>query len=277
MKPWLSRKLPLPFIGLLTFFTANAISAPIPTDLTIDGTVAFNTSLSLPASGSATQGGDMTAYIGGVNTISVVDNVTVTGDNPLGGVFVDFDDGVEINAGGSGDANSAVGDLIFDIAFDLTNSSLTSDYQIFFEVEYFNFVNADGTDAYIDAEINLFDNGLNEFFASDLTSDTVFGDSVNGTDLPTSGDSQLDAGIFEFDITLTAGTSDFFTGLVKIDGEDFGGDGSFFGNAEVWITVVDAVELNADVPEPSVFTILLSGLLLLSFRHRLTSFTNAKD
>ncbi|NMH59128.1 PEP-CTERM sorting domain-containing protein [Alteromonas ponticola] len=239
----------------------------------------FDTFDSSGTTGPASQMATMTAIQGGTNSDSSVNNVTVTGDNPIGGALTETGDGVGVNASASGGADSSVGDFIFDFAFDLTNSSLTTDYQIFFEVSFANFVDANGSDAYVDGEINLFDGDSNEFFASDLTSDTFFGDERNGESLTSLGAALSDSGNFLFDITLGAGMSDFFSGLLKIDGGEFFGNGSFNAQTEAFISVLRVVDLTTppDVPEPSILMLFTGGLLSLLAGKRRNFKLNAKE
>ena len=261
----------------LIFIAPTVTATLIASDLTITGNVEFDTLLSASATGNASQNADMSLVIGGATSNTSIANVTPTGANPLGGVLTDYGDGVGVSAIGSSTAGaiSAIPDFIFDLGFSLSNSSATDSYQVFFELAFSNFVDAEGSDAFIDAEINLFNSLLAEMFFSDLTSDTVFGDQKNGTALATSGATLTDSGTFLFDITLAAGASDSFSAVLKMDGGAFDNSSLFNARTSAFISVIGADNLTggpqppSQVPEPSVFLLFIFAITLLQIKRRM--------
>lgn len=261
----------------LIFIAPTVTATLIASDLTITGNVEFDTLLSASATGNASQNADMSLVIGGATSNTSIANVTPTGANPLGGVLTDYGDGVGVSAIGSSTAGaiSAIPDFIFDLGFSLSNSSATDSYQVFFELAFSNFVDAEGSDAFIDAEINLFNSLLAEMFFSDLTSDTVFGDQKNGTALATSGATLTDSGTFLFDITLAAGASDSFSAVLKMDGGAFDNSSLFNARTNAFISVIGADNLTggpqppSQVPEPSVFLLFIVAITLLQIKRRM--------
>ena len=263
----------------LTLGNANAIIIPI--DLQISGQVNFSVADSAEIVGNATQNATMTLTNAGASTVTTVANITPTGSNPLGDIdpgnftFTDLGDGLGVAAIIDGEASSQADDFIFDIDFSLKNNSLTDTYQIFFELVYTNNVNAEGTGTFIDSEIALFNSVTSEVFVSDLTSDTVFFDQKNGTTLTTLGDALNDTGTFAFDFTLSAGASDSFSGLLKMDGSGFAANGTFDGDSEAFIRILLAENLTpppppVGVPEPSIVFLILSAVMGLIIKRRVT-------
>jgi hypothetical protein len=261
----------------LGLITPTVSASLISTDLSITATAGLSLADSVSAIGSASQRADINAIFGGNSLLTTVNDVTPVGTNPLGGILTDFGDGVGVDAlvsSTSLDVGEAP-DFIFDLGFSLMNSSVTDTYQIFFALAFSTFADADGpgtydadsTDVYVDAEVNLFDNLLSEMFASDSTSDFRFGDEVNGVGQITSGATLSDSGTFLFDITLAAGAVNNFSALVKMDGAAFSSDAFFNGRSSAFISVLSADNLTAvqpplPVPEPSTLMLFLGVAVL---------------
>ena len=262
----------------LIFIAPTVTASLISPDLMISGNVEFDTVNSSSATGNTSQNADMSLVIGGATTLTLIANVTPTGANPLAALLTDYGDGVGVSAIGSSTpsgVSSAIPDFIFDIGFSLSNSSATDSYQVFFELAFSNFADADGNDAFMDAEINLFNSSLAEIFFSDLTSDTFFGDQKNGTTLATSGATLSDSGTFLFDITLLSGASDNFSALLKMDGGAFDDTSIFNARTSAFISVIGADNLTntlpvppSQVPEPSTFILFFMAMLLSQVKRR---------
>jgi hypothetical protein len=271
----------LRFCSILCAFSliAPTVTAGlIPLDISITGNAGLDTLNSASPTGNASQNADMSLVIGGGTTLTSIANLTPTGANPLAGAFTDFGDGVGVSAIGSTTAGitSEVPDFIFDMGFSLFNSSATDTYQIFFELAFLNFADADGPDAFIDAEINLFNALMAELFASDLTSDTLFADEKNGISLPTSGATLTDSGTFLFDFTLAAGASDNFSALLKMDGGAFDNSSFFNARTSAFISIVGAENLTntqppSQVPEPSTFILFFIAMALLQVKRKINN------
>ncbi len=264
----------------LIFIAPTVTASLISPDLMISGNVEFDMVNSSSATGNASQNADMSLVIGGGTTLTSIANVTPTGVNPLGGLLTDYGDGVGVSAIGSSTASgvsSTIPGFIFDIGFSLSNSSATDSYQVFFELAFSNFADAEGNDAFMDAEINLFNSLLAEIFFSDLTSDTAFGDQKNGIALPTSGATLTDSGTFAFNITLLAGASDNFSAVLKMDGGAFTENSFFNSRTSAFISVVGADNLTntqppqppSQVPEPSTFILFFMAMLLSQVKRRM--------
>lgn len=256
----------------LSLITPTVTASLIHSDLTITANTLFDIN-SLSAGGSATQNAELSRFIGGVSTLSTVTNTIVSGDNPLGGVLTDIGDGVGANAAvdyglaGSG----IIPGFFFDINFSLVNSSATDSYQILFALVFSNLVDVDGSDAYLDGEINLFNSLNNEIFATDLTSDTL-GDQVAGIPTGTSAQVQSESGAFLFSVTLGAGATDNFNAQLKMDGQAFDTVSRLSGNTGFFISVEDVNNLTGpptQVPGPQSFILLISAIALLQFKQKL--------
>ena len=262
----------------LIFIAPTVTASLISPDLMISGNVEFDTVNSSSATGNASQNADMSLVIGGGTTLTSIANVTPTGANPLGGLLTDYGDGVGVSAIGSSTASGVSSTMLgffFDIGFSLSISSATDSYQVFFELAFSNFADADGNDAFMDAEINLFNSLLVEMFFSDLTSDTAFGDKKNGTALATSGATLSDSGTFLFDITLSANASNSFSALLKMDGGAFTENSFFNSRTSAFISVIGADNLTSgqqppsQVPEPSAFILFIVAITLLQVKRRM--------
>ncbi|WP_085298799.1 PEP-CTERM sorting domain-containing protein [Cognaticolwellia mytili] len=262
---------------VLGFITPTATASLINPDISVEGNVTFDInpiSGSLPATGNASQSADISKIIGSTATISTVNNVTPSGANPFGGGFTDYGDGLGIDAS----ALSTLGignvrDFIFDFDFSLSNNSATDFYKIYFELVFSNSVNANGADAFVDSEINLFDSASNEIFFSDLTSDTANGDEKNGAFLASAGASLTDSGTFLFDFTLAAGATNSFSALLKMDGGGFTSDALFSASSSAFIRVVGADNLTnsptpTPVPEPSTLILFAAVIGLLKIKRK---------
>jgi hypothetical protein len=259
--------------SVLLLFAPAALSAPITTDLNINASVSFDDSPqgSYPVDGDATQTAQLSALIGGAVSTSSVDNFTVAGSNPLGGMLSQTGDGVGFDAQVRGFDSSYIGGFFFDFDFALSNTSAIATYQIFFEIAFRNLVDADGDDSYVDAKMNLSNSDNDELWFSDLTSDSL-GDQKNGVNLTTSGAEVSDNGVFEFSYTLAPGASDFFTGALTIDAEELINNGSFTAQSSAFIRVsrVETMSSNpTPVPAPtSMFLFSLGLCVLLSLKRR---------
>ena len=248
----------------------------IPVEVVINGSVELDLD---PSSGSDanfdSQTGTLDQRLNGVGAITNINGLSADAANPRLGQLIEMGDGFGASYDVSTVAGGDSGDFIFDFAFQLANTSLTDSFLVSFAVNYSNTVDADGTDSFIDSELSLLDTSLAEFFASDLTSDTFFGDEVNGVGQATSGALISRNGIFNFDVMLAANAIDSFSGVLKVDGGNFGVDSSIRSQASAFISVVgvrNITEPPNEVPEPSSLLLFLLAVFGL-FSQSNKSFT----
>lgn len=248
----------------------NATASLIPGELEITGNVSFGVD-SVATAGGATQTATLESILGGSPSTSSVNNLAVTGSNPQGGLLQNINDGVGAEVSIFGGANSSAEDFFFDFLFSLTNTSVTDSFQVFFELVFTNTTSASGDDVFADAEI-VFENEMNdEIFFSDLTSDTAFGDEKNGNALPSSGATLTDSGTFLFDFILAANGSTSFSGEIKLEAEDFGGDGAFSADTLAFVRVVGAENITPpvnNVPSPPTLPVLILAMMYFAVRHK---------
>ena len=274
----LIKKASIATISLLIANLANAV--PITSDLTITGTITFDSdplSGSSSAVGNASQTATMKSLLGGTLSTSSVDNLTVTGTNPHGGQLIDINDGIGLIASVSSDGIGEVPIFVFDYDFGMSNASLTEDYTISFAINYDTSVDssADTEDAFIDNRVNLYNPA--EFFFSELksdTSDSLGGNEKNGVSTGNLGGVETESGLFSFDIMLLAGQTTNFTGEVKLDGQVFDQLGMMNGFNDSFIYLSGVTGSSplppptppTDVPTPSTPVLLLMGMVFLMTR-----------
>jgi hypothetical protein len=250
--------------ALLTLcFAASALANPIPTDLSITGSLAFDDTVG-PPFGDALQSGSFSATEGGATSTSTFDGDTVTGNNPLSATFSDDNgDGLAVDSSASAGDASDLNEYFFgfDGEVNLGNSSVTDTYEIFFDFEYNNRVEAN-VDAFADNELILSDD-FGELFFTDLVSDTFFGNEVGGVGQPESGGVLQEMGIFSFSLQLAPGESSMLSLFSTSFGGAFSG-GTSFSSLSYRLGITDIVSSNEPppepVPEPATTTLLLLGL-----------------
>ena len=187
--------------------------------------------------------GSFSSTAGGVTTTSTFDKdadgsyaPVISGANPLSATLTDIGDGLGLtaNVAGEGDTEFLVG---IDFAVEISGTSTAT-----FEFLFTNTVDADGDNAYVDSEFTLFEDpdgvGIGdtgpEIFFTDLISDTLYGDELNGGSTGTSGDLLTDSGLFSHTVTLLPGETKWLVGSLTMEGGDFvtGGEsymGAFTG------------------------------------------------
>ena len=209
--------------------------------------------------------GGFSMVSGGATTSSTYDGApVVTGADPLAGSLTDIGDGF----GFTGTASVTDDDFLigFDIAINAINN--TSIMQtIVFKLSFSNMVNADGDDAYAHSNLSLSDDIIgDDFFFSDLKSDTVFGDENGGVLIDP--DPINNPNPANYGATLTESGDLLFSYIMDpldevnlfmswtLEGGDYAG-----GLAEGDLTAFLSVD--AVVPLPGSLWLMLSGMLLL--------------
>jgi hypothetical protein len=253
--------------SLLLVLSLSSVSraALIPADIAVEANVSFDTN-SFSQQGNVSQSGSFALIQGGSTTQSSVADVLVTGANPLGGLLSETNDGISIVAEVLGEASSNADGFYFDFDFLLSNSSLDTAYMLSFLFSYDNQTSASGDDAFADSLINLFDASNVEFFFSDLTTDTLFGDEKNGAVPGTFGVTQLDNGMFSFDIVLAPGSGSNFRGQILLEGAELAQAGAFLINASADLILSAVRPLDTPpntVPLPATVLLMLLGLVLI--------------
>jgi hypothetical protein len=253
-----------------TVLSLPAQAVPFSSDIVITGGTEFDAGFSFgPTSGS------FGVTEGGVTTLSTYAGDTSTGADPLEGTLTDIGDGFGFD--GSGSATDDEFSIGLDTVMNVTNTSASDSFEVLFSLDFSNFVNADGDDAFADSELTLNqdidptpDVDFDEVFFSDLISDTYLGDFVDGFEPDTFGDSfTFSDDALTFLISLAPNESfDWVLGWT-VEGGDFeGGLAEFSASTFLSVTSVTNVTPVTAVPEPSTLFLLAAGLLGLAIRKR---------
>ncbi|MCC2615866.1 PEP-CTERM sorting domain-containing protein [Aestuariibacter halophilus] len=246
----------LAFCLLLTNQTSFA--APIPVGLDITGTMEttqVDPFATLLADGNVHEGGATTGPI------------DISGLGSVNGTFTATDDGFDMGAtatgnGGDGIAYGIFGnDFLIDVAIAMTNNTADT-LRLTWSLSWGMSVDADGDDAFAEASMS-FDDGLSTLIASNVISDTVFGDAKNQNDLGTLGANITDFGATIFVFDLTAGASADLNGLFGLRGGTYTTVGDFAALGDFNLRLRSVENLTPPVQTPEPLTILLIGCGLL--------------
>ena len=199
--------------------------------------------------------GSFSKTVGGSTATSFLNqNGLTSGPNPQVGTLTHIGDGFGIAANASGPHVTEIDFLAFDLTLNLDNGSAET-YQVTIVTDFSNSVDATGGDAFASSEFTLDDAG-GEFFFTDLTSDTLYGDEKNGVDLPTSGALVEDSGTPSWVITLGPNESFSVFGEYVLKAGAFSSD--FTADFSAALTVLTVV------PEPTTILLLsVGGFFLL--------------
>ena len=257
----------------LLMMRATAPAAPFSPSLSVTGGISFDTVFAI-ADGSASQSGSFSRIAGGGASTSTFSDTTVAGANPQAGPLTHIGDGFTASAEGSaafdgGDAEFGVG---IDLDFGITNTSATDTFKVTFKVAFDNFVDADGPDAFAESAFTV-DDPFGEVFFTDLTSDTAFGDDVNGADPGTFGEALADAGVFLFDVVVDPLGFAAVFGALTLEGVAFDVDSAASARFSGAVTIDAVMNLTSPtdpIPEPGTVVLLGAGVLGLAslFRRR---------
>ena len=292
--PWIAASL-----LALAFTTSHVLAAPISSDLSITGSVELSTTIGVSpfSDGNVTQQGNVSTTVGGstsndafATTPGAVDgandgttsaaslttgNLIATGDGVGWNTDLDalFQTGFNFNEGY---------DFIIDLGFNLSNNSLTDIFTITMQVDYSHTVDVDGLDAFAESKMDIELNNIDVRAPfSEVLSDSLFGDALNGQALGTFGDTVSDVGIFVFDVVLNPGDVATITGTHQWEGGVFA---SGFSNVDVNVdfTVADVAcqGVCSVVPIPGAAILFASGLSVFGLfrrRGRLAGLINAKS
>lgn len=256
--------------GLLAVPTAQA--TPFSTDLSISGSVMFDSGYAaMQSTGASGQSGLVAVTQGTTPSSSTFSGSLVSGSNPLLGTLTDIDDGFGFSGTASASTTGTFG-IGIDIGLKLANNSATNAYKIIFNVEFDNRVDSAGVDAYANSNFGIFDRVNNQtLFFTDLFSDTVNGNSNGGQPVPgVRGGSLAENGPASFVITLAAGQSLVFDPLLHdiswtLDGRAGrsanGVDSSSSASLDLFFSIASVESLTQPpTPTPEPATLALFGL-----------------
>jgi hypothetical protein len=256
---------------VMTAFAGVVVAAPVPSALAITGQVSFDAGYAATAIGGAAQSGDFSTRQGGILTSSSFSGATVTGANPLPGTLTDIGDGFGITAHAATSALStfAIGN---DINFlNVQNNSATDSYKVTFKIDFTNNVDSSGNNSYAHSLYHILDSSFNEVFFTEIWSDTLNGNRLNGPYTGDYGGPVTDSGSSFFDITLSPGQLAVFNAAFTM--ENTSGVYELTGTASADFTSflsVDGVsDLTNPVPEPATILYVSMGLLgMIAIRRR---------
>ena len=231
---------------LLAWLPAHA--APIPADLTITANISYDTGFATNNSG-ASLSGTMSTIIGGAETASGFTNGAVTGSNPLAGNLTDTGDGIAIRDVMASAINNASTKAGVDVRLSLGNTSVTATYDVVLLFDSNNHVDVSGTDAYVHSEFTVDENGSEKFF-TDIESDVVNGDQLNGISQGTFGAPTTDSAAEILNITLGPGATVIIDGdwTMKLESlaANSGANGDFSGTMTVFFAGTKEADTDSD-------------------------------
>jgi hypothetical protein len=263
-------------LTLSCMFSAASFAAIIPSDVVINASVSFDNSASgsFAATGTASQMATMSLTQGGIAASSAVDDLSVTGANPLSGSLQETGDGIAIDANIAGiEVDDFIDGFFFDFDFSMSNISSTTDYMLVFQIMFDNNAHANtsqaqGLDTFADSKSSITnDETGDELFFTDITSDALNGDQIAGVDVDplTYGALLNDSGTVDFSIELNSSSSIDLFGFLELAGGFFdGADSTFIANQSLSVILLSVTNLNqppSNVPSPSTFLIMLLGIV----------------
>jgi MYXO-CTERM domain-containing protein len=254
MTPSLSKALGLPLLCLS--FCASAWAAPLPSNLSITGTISLDTVNSSNLTGGATQTGTLTLISGGTSTtFTFSGNPAGLSPSELSGGLISTGDGIgaSFQMGGSTPGAHNFDGLFADYTLTLANTSATIGYFVTFRGVISNTVSASGADSFASTKFSVINAAIEELIYADRDADTVSGtqDSISAS--PSSS----------FRVEINPGQTLTFTALQKIRGGVYA-DGAFSANQNAMLMVSEV----SAVPEPLTSALALAGLGTLALLRR---------
>ena len=240
-------------LALAVVGVVPAHAQPIPGDLALTGSITYDTGNSFSDPG-ASHSGTTSLTLGGATSSTTFANGTPTGANPLQGTLTDTGDGFGVAGTASASWPGSQAEFLagVDLLLNLTNSSAIHTYDVTIGITFDNRVDASGPDAYADSAFTI-DQDTVEVFFTDITSDTVNGDELNGVDQGTSGAVMSDIGTDSLTVALGPGASVVIDGAWTLEGGVFASGSSCSGD------FTGAVTIDGVVPEPGTAALLAIG------------------
>lgn len=263
-------------IGSAFLCWASVVNAvPFSSDLSISGTVNYDTDFAAAELSGGAQSGTLRVTQGGVNSSSTFNNTSVTGSNPLSATLSNIGDGLGFTgrASASGANGASTFGIGIDLGLNLTNNSATNGYVLTFNVDFNHSVNSAGADAYATSNFYVRNKvGSGDVFFTDLFTDTVNGNKVQGVATPEFGGMLTDSGLASFMLTLMPGQSIVFDPSLyelswTLRGGAFTQDASASAFLDAFVSIASVDRLGGPnpnpVPAPATWLLVLAGVAAL--------------
>lgn len=241
-----------------------AHAAPtLPTGLTASATMTFDDGFAASSlGGTGSQSGGM--RLSGQPDANYA-GFMVTGANPQFGGLSEVGHGFGFGGSASASDNGTFG-VFMDYGLSLINGSATDAFRITLGLRFDNQVTSSGDDAFAHSEFVL-KNGGSELFFTDLWSDALFGNVVDGNPTPDFGGPLGDAGSRTFAFDLAAGESLNLDGFWDLRGGASAQGALASSFFDVFFTIEDVQLLGVPpnpVPAPGSLPLLCLGLASLA-------------
>lgn len=263
----------------------TAQAALIPSDLTVTGIMAYDTGFATAGSptgsiyapsGTGAQSGSMRVTAGSVAGFTNYSNAAVGGPNPRSATLTELNDGIAISgssasAGGTGGTfavgigNPSAPPSAQTMAIHVHNNSATTAYSLTFAFILSNIVDARGPDAFVHSQFSL-RNGATEIRFSDLTTDTINGDTIL-TDPSVSLAILTDNRGESLTFNVAAGADLDLNAFWTLEGGSFAADGvarSIFATSLSLTAATPSTQPPPTVPLPGTLWLLGLGLAALA-------------